>query len=66
MAQEVGIEMKTTITRSDGNNLSSEAKALVHEFYGSNDISLQAPGRKDFIIICTVDQDGEKSQKIKQ
>ena len=40
MAQELGIEMKTTITRSNGNNLSSEAIALVHAFYGSNDISL--------------------------
>ena len=39
MAQKVRVEIKTTIIRSNGNNLSSETIALVQEFYDSHDIS---------------------------
>ena len=61
MAQEVGVEIKTTITKSNGNNMRIETIAYVQEFYDSNDIYWQASCRKDFIIISTMDQDGEKS-----
>ena len=55
MAQEVGVEIKAAITRGNGNNLRSETITM-WEFFDSNGISWQAPGRKD--IICTVHQDG--------
>lgn len=46
MAQEARAEIKTTITRSNSNNLSKETMALVQEFYDSNNISWQVPGRE--------------------
>lgn len=46
MAQEARAEIKTTITRSNSNNLSKETIALVQEFYDSNNISWQVPGRE--------------------
>ena len=38
----------------------------MQEFFDSIDISWQAPGRKDFITIPTVDQEGKKSKQNKQ
>ena len=46
MAQEARAEIKTTITRINSNNLSKETIALVQEFYDSNNISWQVPGRE--------------------
>ena len=66
LTQEVGVEIKTAITRNNGNNLSSVTKALVQEFYNSNDISWQVAGRKYFIVIHTLDQDGKKAKQTSQ
>ena len=46
--------------------LSDETKQLVLAFYNNNDISWQAPGRKDRIIIRETSDDGAKVKRTEQ
>ena len=53
LAESVGLGPSTTATppHAHGSALSDDTKRLVHEFYQNSDISWQAPGRKDRVII---------------
>ncbi len=47
-------------------DLSEETRRLVLAFYDSNDISWQAPGRKDRVIIREKSADGSRSKQTEQ
>ena len=56
LAESVGLKVMGPSTPSTpphdhGSALSNDTKRLVHEFYQNSDISWQAPGRKDRVII---------------
>ena len=57
------ISLTTYLHRSNG--LSESTKMLVNAFYLSNDISWQAPGRKDRVIIREVNE-GKKEKRTEQ
>ena len=48
------------------NSLSEETKQLVLALYNSNDISWQAPGHKDIVIIWVEDNKGKKVKRTEQ
>jgi hypothetical protein len=66
IAKEAGVELKvsssTLPAQQSGARLSDNAQESIREFYGSNDISWQAPGRKDVIIVRETDVDGKSSK----
>ena len=67
LAKSVGLQLASPPIRGPcGNALSEGTKMLVAAFYNSNDISWQAPGRKDRVIIREVDSDGNKCKKTEQ
>ena len=45
---------------------SEHTKELVDAFYNSDDVSWQAPGRKDRIIVREINSDGEKIKRTEQ
>ena len=47
-------------------DLSEDSKQLVLAFYNSNEVSWQAPGRKDRVIICETCADGSKYKLMEQ
>ena len=47
-------------------DLSEDSKQLVLAFYNSNEVSWQAPGRKDRVIIRETRADGSKYKLTKQ
>ena len=71
LAESVGLKVTakdsspSTSTSSHGSALSDDTKKSVHEFYNS-DISWQAPGRKDRIIIRETTEDGERVKRTEQ
>ena len=71
LAESVGLKVTandsspSTSTSSHGSVLSEDTKKSVHEFYNS-DISWQAPGRKDRIIIRETTEDGERVKRTEQ
>ena len=46
--------------------LSEDTKQVVHAFYSSNDITWQAPGRKDRVIIREINTEGAKVKRTEQ
>jgi len=44
----------------------AESEALVNSFYSTDDISWQAPGRKDHVIIRRISEDGQKTKTTQQ
>ena len=46
--------------------LSEDTKQLVLAFYNSNEVSWQAPGRKDRVIIRETSADGSKYKRMEQ
>ena len=46
--------------------ITEETISLVNDFYNNNDISWQAPGRKDHVIIRKTNEEGEKVERIVQ
>ena len=65
----MGLTVEGSPSLSNGDNpraLSQETKELVHSFYRSDDISWQAPGRKDRIIIRGTDEHGVKTKRTEQ
>ena len=66
---KVGLTLEGSPSSSNGDNphaLSQVTKELVHAFYHSDDISWQAPGRKDRIIIRETDEHGAKTKRTEQ
>ena len=45
---------------------SEDCAALVNSFYSTDDISWQAPGRKDHVIIRSISEDGQKTKTTQQ
>ncbi len=69
LAKKVGLSVEGSPSSSNGDNpraLSQETKELVHLFYHNDDISWQAPGRKDRIIIRESDEHGVKTKRTEQ
>ncbi len=61
LAESVGLKVvRPTCPHAHCSALSDETKRLVYEFYQSSDISWQAPGRKDRVIIRESTEWGEK------
>lgn len=68
IAKDAGIEIPTASIRSSRsyNALSEETKDKVINFYNTNDISWQAPGCKDRVIIREVDSEGKRVKRTEQ
>ena len=64
LAKTVGLNLDNTpACDSSSISISDETKQLVIGFYNSNDVSWQAPGRKDRIIVRESDTNGKKKRK---
>ena len=59
LAKDAGIEIPTASNNQSHNSLSEETKEMVINFYSTNDISWQAPGQKDRVIIRETDSEGK-------
>lgn len=67
LARDSGLTIvDSTPVRTSHNAVSEQTKQLVIAFYVSNEISWQAPGRKDCITIWEKDGTGKKIKKILQ
>ena len=66
LAKKVGLSIENSPSTSTVRGLSEETKVLVETFYNSNDISWQAPGRKDRVIIRESDEHGTKVKRTEQ
>jgi len=68
IAKDVGIEIPTVSNRvsQSYNALSEKTKDMVIKFYSTNDVSWQAPGRKDRVIIRKIDSEGKKVKRTEQ
>ena len=55
---EVGLNVASSPVSIDYCGLSGDTKQLVLAFYNSNEVSWQAPGRKDRVIIRETRADG--------
>ena len=66
LAKDAGIEIPTASNNQSHNSLSGETKEMVINFYSTNDISWQAPGRKDRVIIRETDSEGKKVKRTEQ
>ena len=71
LAESVGLKVvgpstPSTPPHAHGAALSDDTKRLVHEFYQNSDISWQAPGRKDRVIIRESTKEGEKVKRTEQ
>ena len=64
LATTFGLNLDNTPARDSSSiSISDETKQLVIGFYNSNDVSWQAPGRKDRIIVRESDTNGKKNTK---
>ena len=64
LAKTVGLNRDNTLARDSSSiSISDETKQLVIGFYNSNDVSWQAPGHKDRIIVDESDTNGKKKTK---
>ena len=68
LARSVGVPVDTPSTsgQTSVSSSSQETAALVQSFYTSDDISWQAPGRKDRVIIRETTSDGTKDKSTLQ
>ena len=64
LAKTVGLNLDNTPAR-DSSSISISDE-LVIGFYNSNDVSWQAPGRKDRIIVRESDTNGKKTKRTEQ
>ena len=65
MAQEMGLQVKGMHNKSYS-GMTAESIDTVKAFYEKNEISWQAPGRKDQIVTREVLTNGETSKKTVQ
>ena len=67
LAKTVGLNLDNTPARDSSSiSISDKTKQLVIGFYNSNDVSWQAPGRKDRIIVRESDTNGKKTKRTEQ
>jgi len=65
-AKSVGIAVSSSSSKQAPLAESEYSTALVNSFYSTDDISWQAPGRKDHVIICSITEDGRKTKTTQQ
>ena len=68
LAKKVGLIGDSSPSSSTCNYgaLSEDTKQVVHAFYSSNDITWQAPGHKDRVIIREINAEGAKVKRTEQ
>ena len=66
LAKQVGLKIDASPASTSHLGLSEETRKLVLEFYNRNDVSWQAPGRKDRVIIREKNADGSRSKQTVQ
>lgn len=66
IAKSIGLDVSVSPTSAKRSIITEETISLVNDFYNNNDISWQAPGRKDHVIIRETNEEGEKVKKIVQ
>lgn len=68
VAKSVGLTVKSVKLNANNHSaaLDESTKELVREFYNNCDISWQAPGRKDRVIIREKDADGKNVKRTEQ
>ena len=64
----MGLQVKVTspATNLSYGGLDDDTKQIVLTFYNTNEVSWQAPGRKDRVIIRETQADGSKSKRTEQ
>ncbi len=62
----LSVGSSSPVQARDCGGLSSDTEELVITFYNRNEISWQAPGRKDRVIIREVNADGTRSKMTEQ
>ena len=66
IAKSMGLDVSDSPTSSKrSSTITEETISLVNDFYNNNDISWQAPGRKDRVII-RANKEGEKVKRVEQ
>ena len=65
LARSVGVPVCSSLKKSISAQ-SEESRDVVHSFYRTDDISWQAPGRKDCIIIREITEKGERIKTTQQ
>ena len=66
LAKRAGLEIVNGSPLSQSSVLRENTKSAVNDFYLSNDISWQAPGRKDRVIIREKNSEGQKVKRTEQ
>ena len=68
LAKTVGLSVDSSPSSSTCNYgaVSEDTKQVVHALYSSNDITWQAPGRKDREIIKEINTEGAKVKRTEQ
>ena len=61
LAKEVGLDVASPKKKAKNGSI-DDTIAKVKDFYSNNEISWQAPGRKDFVTIRTVNSDGTRAK----
>ena len=65
LAKEVGLDVASPKKKAK-NGLNDDTIAKVKDFFSNNEISWQAPGRKDFVTIRTVNSDSARAKTTEQ
>ncbi|XP_063220054.1 uncharacterized protein LOC134529662 [Bacillus rossius redtenbacheri] len=63
LANQCGFKVTPPIGRTRQNEVSEKLRKWVHIFYQNDDVSWQAPGKKDRVIYKDVDKDGNKVKR---
>ena len=66
LAKGVGLEIVNSSPTQRSGGLSEDTKSTVNAFYLCDDITWQAPGRKDRVIIREKDSEGKKVKRTEQ
>ena len=67
LAKEAGLTIVSSAPlRTSHNTISEQTKQLVSEFFVTNEISWQAPGRKDCVTIWEKDITGKRVKRVEQ
>ena len=67
LAKDAGLTiLDGTPVRTSHNAISEQTKQVVSTFYVSNEVSWQAPGRKDYITIREKDSTGKQVKRVEQ
>ena len=66
LAKRVGLGIVNSSPSQRSSGLSEDTKSVVNAFYLSNDITWQAPGRKDRVIIREENSEGKKEKLTEQ